>query len=119
MLNKDSRSRFAVGRMPCDFGAASARPRNRPPTILICVAAYPSLACAGGCFAQRIGWGDRAHRKRAAHSRPAAGGGISYAGASRASICPPPLTPPRRFAGGGGQSCLVLAALHPQALAPA
>src|SRR5262249_23088265 len=32
MLNSASRSRSAVGLMACDFGAASARPRNRPPT---------------------------------------------------------------------------------------
>ena len=39
MLNSDSRSRSAVGRIACDFGAASVRPRKRPPTIRISAAA--------------------------------------------------------------------------------
>src|SRR5215467_6678634 len=30
-----SRNRSAVGRIACDFGASSARPRNRPPTMRI------------------------------------------------------------------------------------
>ncbi len=35
ILNSDSRSRSAVGRIACDFGPASARPRSRPPTTRI------------------------------------------------------------------------------------
>ena len=35
MLNSASRSRSAVGRIACDFGAASTRPRSRPPTMRI------------------------------------------------------------------------------------
>jgi hypothetical protein len=34
MLKIVSRSRSEVGRMPSDFGPASERPRQRPPTIL-------------------------------------------------------------------------------------
>src|SRR5579871_6712455 len=35
ILNSDSRSRSAVGRIACDAGAASVRPRKRPPTTRI------------------------------------------------------------------------------------
>src|SRR5580704_3179032 len=35
MLNNASRSRSAVGRIACDFGVASVRPRRRPPTTRI------------------------------------------------------------------------------------
>src|SRR5689334_17314121 len=35
MLKTDSRRRSAVGRMSRDAGAASVRPRNRPPTMRI------------------------------------------------------------------------------------
>src|SRR5580692_3386759 len=35
MLNSDSRRRSAVGRIDLVFGAASARPRKRPPTTRI------------------------------------------------------------------------------------
>ena len=38
MLNRLSRSRSAVGRIACDPGAASLRPRNLPPTIRISAA---------------------------------------------------------------------------------
>src|SRR5262249_31010442 len=47
MLNSDSRSRSAVGRIACERGTASARPPRRPPTIRI------SDACretGGGAF---------------------------------------------------------------------
>src|SRR6516162_7736404 len=33
MLNSASRRRSAVGLIACDLGTASARPRNRPPTM--------------------------------------------------------------------------------------
>src|SRR5436305_14337000 len=35
MLNTDSRSRSAVGRIPCDEGEARLRPFTRPPTTRI------------------------------------------------------------------------------------
>src|SRR5262249_7225176 len=38
MLNSASRNRSAVGRIACDLGAASARPRKRPPTMRISAA---------------------------------------------------------------------------------
>ncbi len=50
MLNSASRSRSAVGRTACDFGAASARPRQRPPTMRISV---PCRRAAGDCAAAR------------------------------------------------------------------
>ena len=42
MLNSDSRSRSAVGLIACDVGAASRRPRKRPPTMRI------SASCPAG-----------------------------------------------------------------------
>src|SRR3954452_23694844 len=109
MLNSDSRKRSAVGRMACDFGAARARPRSRPPTILICVAAYPSPACGGGWFAKRTGWGHRVHRKKGERFRRAAGGQTCWPDVSRVSVCPLPPSPPHRhalLAGGGEQTRL-------------
>src|SRR2546421_6634294 len=35
LFRSDSRNRSAVGRIACDFGAARARPRSRPPTMRI------------------------------------------------------------------------------------
>ena len=65
MLNSDSRSRSAVGRIACDFGAASARPRNRPPTMRISArAACPSPACGGGVVRARTGSGLLARDRR-------------------------------------------------------
>ena len=45
MLNRDSRTRSDVGRTVSSFGAAMARPRKRPATILMaCLAPAPSRA---------------------------------------------------------------------------
>ena len=44
MLNRDSRSRSAVGRIAGDFGPASVRPRRRPPTTRISAAAAVGAA---------------------------------------------------------------------------
>src|SRR5262249_55789705 len=41
MLNRDSRSRSAVGRIACERGDASVRPPRRPPTMRI------SFSCGG------------------------------------------------------------------------
>ena len=49
MLNSDSRSRSAVGRIAADFGPASVRPRRRPPTTRI------SGAVAAGAARRRRG----------------------------------------------------------------
>src|SRR5215472_3787071 len=52
MLNSDSRSRSAVGRIVEDFGLVSVRPRSRPPTTRITffrAAADPAFAPTPGC----------------------------------------------------------------------
>src|SRR5271169_4105333 len=56
MLNSDSRSRSAVGRIALDFGPASGRPRNRPPTMRISL-----------CLAEGVGAGRQSDRVSGGH----------------------------------------------------
>ena len=63
MLNSASRSRSAVGRTACDFGAASARPRRRPPTMRI------SASCRDTGLRRRPRLAPRARLRRALRTR--------------------------------------------------
>src|SRR6187551_2106940 len=100
MLNSASRSRSAVGRIACDLGADSVRPRSLPPTMRI--------SDPAGLY------GGDGHRG-AAVSPPlaseASGGEGSGVGGISIAISPHPgsrrcatrADPPHRFAGGGYQ----------------